>query len=116
MRIFAGDWVRNVLAWLGMQEGEAIEHSMVTKQIEKAQKKVEERHFESRKNLLEYDEVMDFQRKSVYSFRQRILEGASCRENYQQMMQRQVTKSVETFLSKKYPYETVAAWARRNWD
>ena len=111
MRIFAGDWVRNVLAWLGMQEGEAIEHSMVTKQIEKAQKKVEERHFESRKNLLEYDEVMDFQRKSVYSFRQRILEGASCRENYQQMMQRQVTKSVETFLSKKYPYETVAAWA-----
>jgi preprotein translocase subunit SecA len=111
MRVFAGDWVRNVLAWLGMQEGEAIEHSMVTKQIEKAQKKVEERHFDSRKNLLEYDEVMDFQRKSVYSYRQRILDGASCREIMLEMMQRQVEKSVETFLSPKYPFETLAAWA-----
>mgnify|MGYP003350137687 CR=1 FL=1 len=111
MRIFAGDWVRSVLAWLGMQEGEAIEHSMVTKQIEKAQKKVEERHFESRKSLLEYDEVMDFQRKNVYSFRQKILEGTNCRDSYTQMMQRQVTKAVETFLSRKYPYETLAAWA-----
>lgn len=111
MRIFAGDWVRNVLAWLGMQEGEAIEHSMVTKQIEKAQKKVEERHFDSRKNLLEYDEVMDFQRKQVYSYRQRILDGASCREIFLDMMRRQVDKSVNTFLSPKYPFETLAAWA-----
>ncbi|MBX3437542.1 MAG: preprotein translocase subunit SecA, partial [Planctomycetaceae bacterium] len=72
MRIFAGDWVRAILTRLGMEEGEAIESRMVSKQIEKAQKRVEERHFESRKNLLEYDEVMDFQRKEVYSYRQRI--------------------------------------------
>ncbi len=111
MRVFAGDWVRSVLAWLGMQEGEAIEHPMVTKQIEKAQKKVEERHFDSRKNLLEYDEVMDFQRKAVYSYRQRILDGASCREIMVDMMSRQVQKSVESFLSRKYPFETLAAWA-----
>jgi len=111
MRVFAGDWVRSVLAWLGMQEGEAIEHSMVTKQIEKAQKKVEERHFDSRKNLLEYDEVMDFQRKAVYSYRQRILDGASCRDIMLDMMRRQVEKTVETFLSPKYPFETLAAWA-----
>ena len=111
MRVFAGDWVRNVLAWLGMQEGEAIEHSMVTKQIEKAQKKVEERHFDSRKNLLEYDEVMDFQRKAVYSYRQRILDGASCREIMLDMMRRLVEKSVETFLSPKYPFETLSAWS-----
>ncbi|RLS56206.1 MAG: preprotein translocase subunit SecA [Planctomycetota bacterium] len=111
MRIFAGDWVKGVLAWLGMQEGEAIEHSMVTKQIEKAQKKVEERHFDSRKNLLEYDEVMDFQRKMVYSYRQRLLDGASCRDIVLEMMSRQVAKQVEKFLAVRYPAETVAAWA-----
>ena len=59
MRIFAGDWVKNMLTRLGMQEGEAIEGRMVTRRIEAAQKKVEERHFDVRKHLLEYDEVMD---------------------------------------------------------
>src|SRR4029453_13485358 len=77
--IFMGEKVQAMLGWLGMQEGEAIESGMVTKQIEKAQKRVEERHFKSRKSLLEYDEVMDFQRKEVYGYRQRILEGANCR-------------------------------------
>ena len=77
MRIFAGEWVKNILTRLGMQDGEAIESKMVTRRVEAAQKKVEERNFEIRKNLLEYDEVMDEQRKRVYGFRQRIL-GGSC--------------------------------------
>ena len=63
MRIFAGEWVKNLLTRLGMKEGEAIEHSMVSRRIESAQKKVEERNFDIRKNLLEYDEVMDEQRE-----------------------------------------------------
>ena len=67
MRIFAGEWVKSVLTSMGMQEGEAIESRMVTRRIEGAQKKVEERNFDIRKNLLEYDEVMDEQRKRVYS-------------------------------------------------
>ena len=71
MRIFAGEWVKNVLTRLGMQEGEAIESRMVSRRVEGAQKKVEERNFEIRKNLLEYDEVMDEQRKRVYGYRQR---------------------------------------------
>src|SRR5260221_14405080 len=71
MRIFAGEWVKNVLTRLGMQEGEAIESKMVSRRIEGAQKKVEERNFEVRKSLLEYDEVMDEQRKRVYSYRQK---------------------------------------------
>ena len=62
-----------------MQEGEAIENSMVTRRIEKAQKKVEEYHFDQRKNLLEYDEVMDLQRKRVYGARQEILDGMNPR-------------------------------------
>ncbi|MEC8736628.1 MAG: preprotein translocase subunit SecA, partial [Planctomycetota bacterium] len=68
MRIFAGEWVKNILTRLGMQDGEAIESKMVTRRVEAAQKKVEERNFEIRKNLLEYDEVMDEQRKRVYGF------------------------------------------------
>jgi preprotein translocase subunit SecA len=80
MRIFAGEWVRKILESLGMKEGEAIESRMVTRRIEAAQKKVEERHFEGRKHLLEYDEVMDEQRKRVYGYRQRILDGANCRD------------------------------------
>ena len=80
MRIFAGEWVKNILTRLGMQEGEAIESRMVSRRIEGAQKKVEERNFEIRKNLLEYDEVMDEQRKRVYGYRQRILDGGNCKE------------------------------------
>jgi preprotein translocase subunit SecA len=111
MRIFAGEWVRTILTKLGMEEGEAIESSMVSKQIQKAQKRVEERHFEARKNLLEYDEVMDHQRKEVYSYRQRILDGANCRELILDMIDRQVDKWTDHFLSDRYRWETCANWA-----
>src|SRR5213076_3107548 len=66
MRIFAGEWVSAVLQRLGMEEGQAIESGMVSRRITAAQKKIEERNFDSRKHLLEYDEVMDHQRKTVY--------------------------------------------------
>ena len=59
---------------------------MVTRRLEGAQKKVEERNFEIRKNLLEYDEVMDEQRKRVYGYRQRILDGVNCRELIMEMI------------------------------
>jgi len=111
MRIFAGDKVKAMLTWLGMQEGESIEHGMVSRQIEKAQKRVEERHFESRKNLLEYDEVMDHQRKEVYSYRQRILDGSNCRELITDMLDKQVEKWVLQFLDPQYRWETTAAFA-----
>jgi preprotein translocase subunit SecA len=73
MRIFAPEWVSRFLARLGMAEGEAIVSPMVTRAIGKAQKKVEARNFEIRKNLLEYDEVMDVQRKEVYGMRRSLL-------------------------------------------
>ncbi|MBL8849488.1 MAG: preprotein translocase subunit SecA, partial [Planctomycetaceae bacterium] len=111
MRIFAGDRVTWILTKLGMQEGEAIESPMVTRQIEKAQKRVEERHFEARKNLLEYDEVMDHQRKAVYSYRQRILDGGNCRDLILDMIDKQVRKMTEQFLGDRYRWETCAAWA-----
>jgi preprotein translocase subunit SecA len=111
MRIFAGEWVKNVLTRLGMQDGEAIESRMVTRRVEAAQKKVEERNFEVRKNLLEYDEVMDEQRKRVYGFRQRILDGADCRELILDMVDRQIEENIGTFLDKDYGPQSFASWA-----
>ncbi len=75
MRIFAKEWVSNLLQRLGMEEGVPIESRMITSRIEKAQKAVEAQHFESRKHLLEYDDVMNKQREAVYGLRRRLLEG-----------------------------------------
>jgi preprotein translocase subunit SecA len=111
MRIFAGEWVKNVLTRFGMQEGEAIESRMVTRRIEGAQKKVEERNFEVRKNLLEYDEVMDEQRKRVYSYRQQILDGVNCRDLITQMIGQQVDEHFKRYLDPNYGAESFAAAA-----
>ncbi len=75
MRIFAREWVSGLLEKLGMTEGQEIQSRMVSRGIEKAQKRVEARNFEIRKNLLEYDEVMDTQRKTIYGKRQEVLDG-----------------------------------------
>jgi preprotein translocase subunit SecA len=75
MRIFAGDRVKNLMERMGMPDDEPIEHPWVTKSVENAQKKVEERNFDIRKNLLEYDDVMSAQRKTIYDMRQSLLIG-----------------------------------------
>ncbi|MGQ9573945.1 MAG: preprotein translocase subunit SecA [Thermoguttaceae bacterium] len=111
MRIFAGEWVKKALTWLGMQEGQAIESRMVTRRIEGAQKKVEERNFDIRKNLLEYDEVMDEQRKRVYGYRQRILDGADCKQLIMEMIDGQIDRYLDQFLAQDYGAESFAQWA-----
>ncbi len=75
MRIFAREWVSKLLERLGMEEGVPIESKMISRRIENAQKTVEAQHFESRKHLLEYDDVMNKQREAVYGLRRRLLEG-----------------------------------------
>jgi preprotein translocase subunit SecA len=75
MRIFAKEWVSNLLQRLGMEEGVPIESKLISRRIETAQKAVEGQHFESRKHLLEYDDVMNKQREAVYGLRRRLLEG-----------------------------------------
>jgi preprotein translocase subunit SecA len=80
MRIFASDRVRNFMQALGMEKGEAIEHRMVSNAIEKAQRKVEGRNFDIRKQLLEFDDVSNDQRQVIYSQRNEILEAESIRD------------------------------------
>jgi len=80
MRIFAKQWVSTLLERLGMEEGVPIESKMISNRIESAQKAVESQNFESRKHLLEYDDVMNKQREAVYGLRRQLLEGVEQRE------------------------------------
>ncbi|HET6898666.1 MAG TPA: SEC-C metal-binding domain-containing protein, partial [Vicinamibacteria bacterium] len=80
MRIFGSDRISGLMLKLGMEEGVPIEHGMVTKSIERAQKQVEAQNFAVRKHLLEYDDVMNKQRTAVYDMRRMILEGKNTRD------------------------------------
>src|SRR5215470_20196481 len=80
MRIFAKEWVSNLLQRLGMEEGVPIESRLITRRIEKAQEAVEGQNFEARKHLLEYDDVMNKQREAVYGLRRQLLEGVDQKE------------------------------------
>ena len=111
MRIFAGEWVREWMKRMGMGEGDAIESPYVSKRISGAQKKVEERNFEARKSLLEYDEVMDYQRKKVYGYRQQILDGTSCRDLVMFQLRQQIEKNVRQFCDPLFGPESYAKWA-----
>ncbi len=80
MRIFAREWVSGLLQSLGMEEGVPIESRMISRRIEAAQKAVESQNFESRKHVLEYDDVMNKQREAVYSLRRQLMEGVAQKE------------------------------------
>ena len=109
MRLFASERVSSLLKRFGMDEGMAIEHPMITKSIERAQKKVEQHNFEIRKHLLDYDEVMDEQRKAVYTLRQRVLKGDSIRDDIVHMIE-------ETVLDSVYYYFDSKLYNDESWD
>ena len=111
MRIFAGPFVKRILEMGGFKDDVPIESGMVSRRIDSAQKKREEYNFEIRKNLLEYDEVMDEQRKRVYSFRQRILDGHSCRDIVTSSVGSVVESAFETLLAPNFGGESFAVLA-----
>jgi len=113
MRMFGGERLRRLMnsPWIGMKDGEALESGLLTKQIEKAQRKVEEYHFDQRKNLLEYDEVMDYQRKRTYGVRQGILDGQNPRFVILQMIDDQIVQAAKTYSAEKYGQASYASFA-----
>jgi preprotein translocase subunit SecA len=113
MRIFAGDWVRSMMGKLGMGEGEAIENTFVSRRITAAQKKVEERNFEIRKNLLEYDEVMDQQRKRIYAYRQQILDGVGCRHLVLEQIGQQIEHYVNMYIDPMFGADAYTKWVSK---
>jgi preprotein translocase subunit SecA len=112
MKIFAPEWTVKALSWIGWEEGQPIYHRRISKGISKAQKKVEERNFEIRKNLLEYDEVMDYQRKVFYSRRRKILAGKGLKEIIEEMIDDTITKNAQTMLDKDYPRKCILEWSK----
>lgn len=114
MSIFAPEWTVKALSWIGWEEGQPIYHKRISKGIEKAQKKVEEKNFDIRKSLLEYDEVMDYQRKIFYSRRTRILSGRGLKAIIQEMVDAAIEENCKTMLNEGYPQNCVIEWARTN--
>src|SRR5216117_1408695 len=98
LRIFAGDRINRIMVMLKMPEGEAIEHAMVTRSIESAQRKVEARNFDIRKQLLEYDDVANDQRKVIYQQRNDILEAPSLAAQIANLRQSTMEDVVRTFV------------------
>ncbi|WP_314726932.1 preprotein translocase subunit SecA [uncultured Veillonella sp.] len=106
MRIFGADNITGIMDKLGMEEDEPIEHSLITKSIERAQKKVEDHNYNIRKYVLEYDDVMNQQREVLYEQRRRILRNESLRETINEMIDKLVTDSVDAYADEKlYPEE-----------
>ncbi|MGC8853071.1 MAG: preprotein translocase subunit SecA, partial [Hydrogenobacter sp.] len=103
MRIFGGDRVKKMMEFLKIPEGEPIESRMVTKAIENAQKRVEAQNFQIRKRLLEYDNVMNTQRLTVYSIRRDILEGKHLREYVEEFIRDVLEQKVHQLLPEKEP-------------
>jgi len=112
MRMFAGETTMRILSRLGMKEGDAIEHPMLSKSMERAQRKVEERNFQIRKNILEYDEVMEHQRQSFYGLRQRVLEGRDVKGLIFEYLEESIHDAVEEYLDKDYPAQCAAEHAK----
>ncbi|KAF1679279.1 MULTISPECIES: preprotein translocase subunit SecA [unclassified Veillonella] len=106
MRIFGADNISGMMDKLGMEEDEPIEHSLITKSIERAQKKVENHNFNIRKYILEYDDVMNQQREVLYDQRRKILGNESLRDTIMDMVDSLVVKAMDQYADEKlYPEE-----------
>ncbi|MDI7259659.1 MAG: preprotein translocase subunit SecA [Thermodesulfobacteriota bacterium] len=101
LRIFGSERISNIMSRLGIEEDQPIEHNLVTRAIENAQKKVEAHNFEIRKHLLEYDNVMNKQREVVYSQRREVLAGEDLRESVMEMVEEQTEGIVDLYIDEK---------------
>lgn len=108
MRIFASDRISGILRTLGLKDGEAIQHPMISRALEKAQQKVEGHNYEIRKNLLKYDDVMNDQRKVIYEQRSEIISAKNVKEMHENMLEQVVEDLVLRFI----PPESY----REDWD
>ena len=106
MRLFGSDNIASIMDKLGMEEDDPIEHKLITRSIEQAQKKVEARNFDMRKHVLEYDDVMNQQREVIYGQRRQILTGDNLRENILNMIHEIIDAQMQDYANEKlYPEE-----------
>ena len=105
MRLFGSERLMQVFETLGVEEGEQIEHKMLSSAIEKAQQKIESNNFAIRKNLLEYDQVMNEQREIIYEERRRVLDGENMRDSIFHMLNDYIENTVDAEVSVDQDYE-----------
>ncbi len=110
MRIFGGEKITQLMTAMNVPENMAIDHPLITKRIESAQKKVETFHFDMRKSVLEYDDVMNIQREKFYRQRRRVLAGKGLQDDIHYMMEREVDRLMKSYISpeqkvEEYVYE-----------
>ena len=101
MRLFGGENIANLMERFGIEEDTPIDHSLVTRGIENAQKKVETRNFQIRRNLLNYDDVLNEQRKVIYEQRRRVLEGENMKEPIQEMVDEIIDRMIQEYTMEK---------------
>lgn len=108
LRIFGSERISSIMDRLGMEEGQPIEHNLISKAIENAQRKVEAHNFDIRKHLLEYDDVMNKHREIIYSLRKEVLAGDGLKNIIQEMIDEKIDSAIESFTDpKEFP---------ENWD
>jgi preprotein translocase subunit SecA len=117
MRLFGSDRIAGILTRLGLEEGEPIVHPMITRNIERAQKRVEEQNFSIRKRVLEYDDVMNRQRQIVYQLRNQILHNDNLRDDIFDLIRYQLEDVVaeaapSDVTPEHWDYNTIASWVR----
>jgi len=116
LKLFMPDWMLKMMERLGFTEGVSLEDKRITKGIERAQKKVEERNFSTRKHLLEWDEPMDYQRRAFYRERQQILEGRRLSDLIWRMIDDTVKEVVASYLADDYTAKRISEWVKSTLD
>jgi len=114
LKMFMSDWMLKMMEKLGFTEGTSLEDKRLSKGIERAQRKVEERNFSTRKHLLEWDEPMDFQRKEFYAVRQRILEERDLPALIFDTIDNSIQSTLDNNLSPGFAQSCIAEWCRSN--
>ncbi len=114
MQLIANKTMLNALSRLGMKEGAVLEHSWLNSSVERCQRKVEERNYQARKNLLEYDEVMEHQRNSFYGLRQAVLDGKQMDSIIFDYLSESVEDAVSNYLGSEFAPSQIAEWCRQN--
>ena len=117
MRIFGGEKLINIMNMLNVEDDMAIEHGIITRQIESAQRKVEVYHFDIRKSVLEYDDVMNMQREKFYAQRKKVLNGFDLREDIDYMIEREIHRILSSYIApemnpEEYIYEDIQGLVR----
>jgi len=112
MKLFAGKATLTLLSKMGMKEGDSIEAPMLSRAVEKAQRKVEERNFTMRKNILEYDEPMEFQRRGFYGLRQPVLESRGVRDLVWRFVAESARDAAALYLGPDHAGRCLSEWAR----